>query len=197
MLFLCLYPSYFLYMPFLSEQTSLSFGILSWCITHYGSVTLENRTATALKLEGGGWGVAPCFHWICLQSKNNFKKLQFLCNRSCTGWTHKHATPSISRKQLLTVGSCTGCLQLGNLSPNNCSATLTWLQFLRWRFANNAVKFIHAFKLPTQCNQSGSVYADEHNSSVTCLFAKDDSTGCQVVVFWLYSCIKPRLLTLI
>lgn len=124
MLFLCLYPSYFLYMPFLSEHTSLSFGILSWCIIHYGWVTLENRTATSLKLVGGG-GVsgAPCFHWTCLQSKNNFKMLQFLCNRSCTGWMHNHATPSISRKQLLTLGSCTGCLQLGNLSPNNCDPT--------------------------------------------------------------------------
>lgn len=43
-------------------------------------------------------------------------------------------------------------------------------------------KFIHAFKLATQCNQSGSVYADEHNSSVTCLFAKDDSTGCILII---------------
>lgn len=48
-------------MPFLSEQTSLSFGILSWCIIHYGSVTLENRTATALKLEGGAWGGCSVF----------------------------------------------------------------------------------------------------------------------------------------
>lgn len=38
----------------ISFWTDKSFlGILSWCIIHYGSVTLENRTATALKLGGG------------------------------------------------------------------------------------------------------------------------------------------------
>lgn len=173
-------------MPFLSEQTSLSFGILSWCIIHYGSVTLENRTATSLKLErGGGGGLLRVFiEFVCnRKTRRRRTSCKFLCNRSCTGWTHKHATPSISRKQLLTVGSCTGCLQLGNLSPNNCGTTLTWLQFLRWRFANNAVKFIHAFKLATQCNQSGSVYADEHNSSLP--------KTTQLVANWLYSDYTP------
>lgn len=112
MLFLCLYPSYFLYMPLLSEQTNLSFGILSWCIIHYGSVTLENRTATSLQLGGGGGGGGcSAFSFNLFAIEKQFQEAAV----SVQSVTHRLNAQACNTLNLWETTS--DCRQLHRLSP--------------------------------------------------------------------------------
>lgn len=82
-------------------------------------------------------------------------------------------------------------LYFGNLPTSNHGPTLTYCNHYQIGKGLQiiVVLFINSDGLPTCCNQSESVCADEKNSSAICFCAiVDDSTGCQLDVFWLNSC---------
>lgn len=86
------------------------------------------------------------------------------------------------------------CWETTCLQTTHCNHSLTDC----WRFSKNCLLINkQTDNMTTCCSQCESVCTSECNFSAMCPLAIGvDSTGCQLILFWLYCYIKSRLLHL-